>query len=630
MPDTASRSVFALVDLSSCNETSRKTALRRLNDALGATVPRAFVIGVQPDGELEGWLPTGNDWRPACEGAFARSAELGAHLLVITGSIGVTDRSLGQLLETFDEDPLFGIAHPRFVDEHGTQVLPPLAHRSATEPVSAAVLPLIGSRYIVPEAFSACLLIRWELVANVRLAAGPWTGMSGLLTEYTVRCRRSGYRSVVGNRATVSLAPLPETGVIAPDPVDAHRIRERYPETSNSASFLASRPESRVEEMLSLALEQRALLIDARNLGAMVNGTSKAILGLMDGLQRVRGSHPTTLWVSHAAATYHSIAARYPAWHIATGSVPPARYPAAVRLSQPWDIKEIFQLAEYASAIAYYMHDAISWDVQYTAPPALDTVWRLAAECADGLIFNSEFSRRRFAARFVINQAVQTEVVRLSLDPRDYVQDSSAETVPQQPFWFVVGNAYDHKHVTPTLDALTRAFPNRAFVVVGDRALQRGARVIRLHSGSTREAVMQAHYARSDAVIFPSFYEGFALPIWNGLAYGRTVVARDSALVRELAALYRGPGRLLVFDSEATLLSCLAKLSHGLDLSAHTIALSDTDPVHDWNRAAADLDSFLARLVAGVSTSPLSKIRALAGAVAAYSGTVPAVSRTAG
>ena len=49
--------------------------------------------------------------------------------------------------------------------------------------------------------------------------------------------------------------------------------------------------------------------------------------------------------------------------------------------------------------------------------------------------------------------------------------------------------------------------------------------------------------------MFPSFYEGFSLPTLKGFSYGRTVLARRSDLLFEVAAHYRGPGRLVAFDT---------------------------------------------------------------------------------
>jgi glycosyltransferase involved in cell wall biosynthesis len=612
--------IQVLVDSTAVPPDERQAYLRTLSDVLGGTVVHAVAGTGQERSDAIGPRPADDAVYNACEAAFFRCADAGSHLLVVSGAAAPGVGAVEDLIRTLNIDPMFGIIHPRFVNEEGTLASAPYAASHDAAPVATEVLSVVPDYYYVPELWSPCALIRWELLANLAIAAGPWAGLAGLMTDYVARARRIGYRSVVSNRARVTLTPLPDVAAAALDGADRTRVVERNADMARATQFLSQRAQIETERLLALALEPSwSLLIDARNLNPIDNGTSKAILGLSDGLHGVRGEMPTSLWVNLDAAKYHNVRARYPGWTIETGGVPEARHAAALRLSQPWHLNEMLLLDRLAAVTSYLMLDCIAWDVVYTAPPMLDTVWHYLSQSADGLVFISEFSRQRYLRRFLTAEAVQTAVVHLSLDPRTYVEAEPAiHLAPSEPFWFVVGNTYDHKHVTPTVDVLTRAFPTRSFVVMGDRSPRRGSRVRRLQSGSTRETVMQAHYARADIVIFPSFYEGFALPIWNALAYGRSVLARDSALIRELAAVYRGPGRLHVFSSETSLVSGLATLIHGGELDAIPLGGIAGSPVHGWDSAAAELDSFLQLLVRRAPASPLRKLRSLAAALAGY------------
>ena len=120
---------------------------------------------------------------------------------------------------------------------------------------------------------------------------------------------------------------------------------------------------------------------------------------------------------------------------------------------------------------------------------------------------------------------------------------------------------------------------------------------------------MQALYANAEIVVFPSFYEGFGLPIVNALAYGRTVVARDSALVREIGGLYQGPGRLVVYESEKDLVERLSRLAHGRPVPEVPLARDVECPPYGWSQAGRDVDGFLGALVQEAS---LTQMRARA------------------
>ena len=112
---------------------------------------------------------------------------------------------------------------------------------------------------------------------------------------------------------------------------------------------------------------------------------------------------------------------------------------------------------------------------------------------------------------------------------------------------------------------------------------------------------MQALYATAEIVVFPSFYEGFGLPLVNALAYGRTVVARDSALVREIGGAYRGPGRLVVYESETDLIERLSRLEHNRPVPEIPLAMDGEEPPFDLAQAGRDIETFITSIVRTVS-----------------------------
>jgi glycosyltransferase involved in cell wall biosynthesis len=74
--------------------------------------------------------------------------------------------------------------------------------------------------------------------------------------------------------------------------------------------------------------------------------------------------------------------------------------------------------------------------------------------------------------------------------------------------------------------------------------------------------------AGAGVIVFPSFYEGFGLPVVEGLALGRTVLVRRSALWAEIAAYSRLPGKLCEFDDPASLVDGVGRALAGLPLTA--------------------------------------------------------------
>lgn len=554
--------------------------------------------------------------------AFMAAAVARAHLLIVRADVRLTLEAVAAMAAVLEEDPLIGCVHARCTNSTGTQLLRPVALGMDGDGADPSHLPLslataLPSFAFAPDHVSPCMLVPVRITGDLRPRPGNWTSLTGLLLDIAVRARRLGFRPVLANAALVSITSGDDSAVaeLPLPPADSQQLAADFPELGAIHLRLASHHALEDERTLAAAFEApESLLIDARNLSASVNGTSKAILKLASAWHARRADQATTLWVDEAAAVFHHLEQRLPGWHIHKVETPPKRVAAAVRLSQPWHVSDILSLHALAAVNVYLMLDTIAWDIAYAAPPGLDTVWRMAARTADGLVFISEFSRQRFMRRFAPGPGVHTGVALLSMRPEDYLDASRDASPYARDTWFVMGNTYDHKHVAPTVDTLARAFPTREFVVLGDRHAMRGTRIRQLQSGRIPEPELQGLYASAGVVIFPSFYEGFGLPIINALAYGRTVVARASALLDELAAAYDGPGRLVAFQDEADLVEQLSRIVRGLPAADLRFGGAGR-PLHGWDASAAAIEEVVRGLVAGLPASQPRDARAFARAL---------------
>jgi glycosyltransferase involved in cell wall biosynthesis len=599
--------ITAFIDLSGLGAAAVALALEGLTrrDRLGGITPHALVhVPAGASGLPEGWVVPGTDSATqACAWAFDRAAAADLPLLIVAAGAAPSADAIGAMLEALTVDPLFGVAVPRFAETAPDRIALHEAFGPGTATAPRRILGSLRDYQILAECVAPCLLIRRELVGNLSCVQGP--SLWATLLDYVLRARRAGFRPVRCNRVVVSLDATGAWGCTA---AEVARTVAEHGEADGTPPPDMRAP--RGERLLACAVDApRSLVIDARNLTPVFNGTSAAILGACEGLHRQRPESAVTLWLHPDAATVHAVGARFREWTIAT-SAPEGPFAAGLRLSQPWAGSDLDSLRDRAAVNAFWMLDTIAWDIGYTAPPDLDHTWqRLAAE-ADGILFISEFSRARFAHRFTVGDDVVAATCPLSLDPHDYALPTADG--PSPPFWLVVGNRYDHKHVGPTVDLLARAFPTRNLVVFGDRHQPRAARVTRFTSGRVEDAVVRGCFARADVVIFPSFYEGFGLPVFEGLSYDRTVVVRDSALVRELAPRYRGPGRLFVYSTERELVDLLGRLDRGDTAGSLDLAPRDRRDVWNWDACGAMMLQTLDALIAGAPSPQMLRRNGLA------------------
>ena len=78
----------------------------------------------------------------------------------------------------------------------------------------------------------------------------------------------------------------------------------------------------------------------------------------------------------------------------------------------------------------------------------------------------------------------------------------------------------------------------------------------------------------------------------------RTVVARESALVSELADLYRGPGRLLTYSTERELVDLLNRLDRGELVTDLRLGSGASAATWTWHSAARCMLDLVGELVA--------------------------------
>ncbi|MBZ5514895.1 MAG: glycosyltransferase [Acidobacteriia bacterium] len=335
-------------------------------------------------------------------------------------------------------------------------------------------------------------------------------------------------------------------------------------------SWNANLPQRRLEGHLARVFaddpkERRRLLLDGRGMIAEHNGTSHHILGLIGGFQALDNLWQIDVLASSAAAEFHRLGERYQRFRL-LHVLPQETYSAAVLLNQPWRLSTVAELHQRALLIGFSMLDTISWDILYVCDESLDLLWRFVARFSDALFYISQFTRDRFRMRFRPQVPVAERVTYLTLATEEVI-DPIARQEPVGDYIFIFGNNYDHKDVRRTLELLVDAFPFNKVVAFGvENTTVRN--VTAIASGQVDETALHRLIAGARVIVFPSFYEGFGIPVVQGLAYGRPVVVRQSSLWEEIAGQLRMPGDLVPFDSTASLVEAVGSALAGLPLKA--------------------------------------------------------------
>ena len=524
--------------------------------------------------------------------AAAHAARRRRHLVVILGLLLPDNGVVQPLLDELGRDPLFGSAQPRFADAatDGVWPLPSAAGPEAGAAMtSRPALARLPRGVMTAEWPAAMTVIRWEVVSAMQPDT-QFASVRGAVAHGLAQARRRGFRNVVANRIVIPSAMPPGDLYPALPAEDSARLSALYPDTARAAAENDRLAQRRLEPLLSAAFPapgtRRRLLLNCRGLTTLHNGTSKSMLGLLDGFAALDAPWQIDIAANPAAIEFHGMAARYPQFNRLDGDLP-GGYAAAVMLNQPWAVETAAEMHRAAFVIGFNILDTIGWDILYPAPERLEWAWRFVARHSDMLMFISGFSQDRFRARFPVAPGVMEQIVHLSFRTDEHTLRRFRD-VPPGEHVLLFGNSYEHKGIAPTLRLLAEAFPLQDFAVLGGQ----GPAVPGVHvipSGGMAEDEVHRLVATARAVVFPSFYEGFGLPVVESLAYGLPALVRRCPLWTEVAAHSRLPGRLIEFDDAASLIEELGRVLSGppppgLPFGA---ALAEGQAPTGWRDAAA-------------------------------------------
>lgn len=198
------------------------------------------------------------------------------------------------------------------------------------------------------------------------------------------------------------------------------------------------------------------------------------------------------------------------------------------------------------------VHDLIHFKVPEAFSPwrrfGARALLRRGVSAAGGIITVSEATRRDLVERFP-SVAGKVRVVPNGVSPffRPCADGAACDLPTRSPYLLCVGNRKPHKNLAAAVEALAllrEERPELLLVVVGDvfegweavlqRAGSLGVRERILDVSAAGDTQLRCLYTHAEALLFPSLYEGFGLPVLEAMACGAPVVASNRSSLPEV------------------------------------------------------------------------------------------------
>jgi glycosyltransferase involved in cell wall biosynthesis len=231
---------------------------------------------------------------------------------------------------------------------------------------------------------------------------------------------------------------------------------------------------------------------------------------------------------------------------------------------------------------------------------------------ADGFIFISHSARAEFERilpGWLGEHDIPTAVIHLGArDPERTVTAGRPQTPPpSEPYWLAVGTIQPRKNYEALIHALPlyRRQSGRPapLILVGgggwkSESLKREFTRLEREGavrwpGYVDEPELHALYGHARGLLFPSWYEGFGLPVLEAMSHGCPVISSDVTSLREVggaAARYIDPSR------PETIAEAMLALEEEADMAEVREASRRQAGKFSWERAARETLAFYARV----------------------------------
>lgn len=494
-----------------------------------------------------------------------------ALFLMHAEAVKVNDKTLSQMLSTLMSIDRNGIVSPRLLNRGEGSYL------SSKTP--------FDTRIISPN--PACILVRESVFLKLGGFDENAATISDAIVSFGLAMNDLGYSSAVANNAWI----------VTDEAKDALALGGAQGKIETLSGRTCLEKQAYLDELIpfvaSSAQRKPKILFDFHDMPPFHCGTSEYEIALLKYFKELYSdAYEVTVRCNKEAVVFHGIA-QY-SDRIILPDEEAGLFDLGLVAIQPIDLEKQIFLNAHCVRFVFTMLDCILLRTRYLVQdnPDVEDVARCGLRNCDGIIAISEFSRNDYLDYFASDVRIQekpSKVVYIATDFGNSAVPDQLEGVPFDSFTLVVGNTYKHKALENVLDVVANTGENYVFVGL-PQDLEVPDNVVSFPHATLSEEFLNALYAHSDCVVFPSQYEGFGLPITIAFKHGKKVIVCDNDLNREIQQHFSELADDFVFFSTFSEIPSLVR-----DCVLHPSFVGQFDD--SWKNAIIQIEQFLSELL---------------------------------
>lgn len=470
---------------------------------------------------------------------FRHAIGLGFDVVLINSDVIFHPETIEEMIAVAESDPMIGFVSPRTNNSTiCTFPLPGSDDCDASYKRFLALSKLLPRKMYVPAVVGFFLYCKSVVLRELGLFDTIYSMGYNEENDLFMRANRVGYSCAIANwtyachtgRASFDVLDGQST---SRDLENAKILNERYPEYFPAIHAYFGSPEHRALQLLSHVPgddERPSLAFDLSSLGEHYNGTYEYVCRVMRSFCHAYGDrYELHAICSESAWRFHGL-----------GDVRGLRrsaiessdlFSCVVRLCQPFSPQSLIIPFSRGAVVLNAMLDPIAYDCHYIRQRHLQRWWQFVFDRSDVILYISEFVEREFRERFQISPRALKLVAMPSLNVAEYVSSASNRGTDES-YLLVVGNWYYHKHVKQTAQSIRGYFPGLPLKVLGTEVDVVDCESY--ESGHVAPSVVATLFSGAKAIVLPTFYEGFGLPLLQALAWKKPVIARKIPVFEEI------------------------------------------------------------------------------------------------
>ena len=464
-----------------------------------------------------------------CNEAIRSVLPDGHDVLLLNSDTRVTPGFLEEMWQVLHLHEKHGVVTPR--SNNATVFSIPVSERLGPDDAYRlwhSIRDLLPRYHVMPTAVGFCMLIKNTVLRQLGAFDPVYSPGYNEENDFVCRINRHGYSAIAANHAFVFHDESSSFGPrrAALDRRNREVLDERYPEYPRKLAEYARSGIDPVDHFAILWRPHRpTVLFDLFHLPAMHSGTSDFALNLLLHLApRIEADCDLWIGISDAAlAFFAQELTGYRFFDERRRSE--ARFDLVYKPSQLFTWPELRRMVRLGGRIAFTQLDIIAARCDYLSGPDIRMLFKTAARLADRVVTISEFSRIDFEMFY--DRSVALDVIHLG------THEDSRAAERRVGYVLIVGNRFQHKAVDQAIAELRGVA--EIVALGGQEHPQPGVRAV--SSGPLNRWAITDLYEGAGVVVYPSFYEGFGLPILDAIGRGIPVVALDTAVNREVRQL---------------------------------------------------------------------------------------------